>query len=106
MNLKERMSGGEADLKLIITRLVALQGSREEEERERTLRALSAKIAELRFFVEDCLSGRSDHERAVLSYKLCIGFPLYSHLASLSMLPGDFFESLLRDFSLTTAAAR
>jgi len=46
----------------------------------------------MRGFVEDCLSGRSDHERAVLAYQLRVEYPLYSHLESLSGLSREYVE--------------
>lgn len=61
-------------------------------ERETALRSLGEKLSEMRSFVDDCMSGRSDHERAVLEYKIRVEYPIFSHLTSLSTLSHEYVE--------------
>lgn len=108
MNVKDRMSRDEADLKAIVDRINAARDTDAETllEREEALRALALKLQEMRRFVDDCLSGRTDHERGVLQYKIRVEYPLFSHLDALASLSGEFVDWSARDFSLTTASYR
>ena len=60
--------------------------------RARMLRALAARIADMRALVQDCLSGRSEHEQSVMAYRVRVEFPLYSHLGSLSALAPEHVD--------------
>jgi hypothetical protein len=91
MDLKIRLESDEADLKALIERLNAAE-SIPQAERERALRALGRKLVEIRAFIDDCMSGRTDHEKAVLEYKLRVEYPLFAHLASLSALSREYVE--------------
>ena len=107
MSVKDRLQRDEAELRSIIERLGAAgddTGARDE--RGEALRLLSAKLAETHGFVDEVLVGRSDHERAVLLYKIRVEFPLYSHLDALASLSGEFVDWSARDFSLTAATPR
>ena len=108
MNMKDRMSRDEAELKVIIDRIsdAGDDTMNARIEREHALYALTTKLVEMRTFLDDCLSGRTDHERGVLTYKIRIEYPLFSHLDSLASLSGEFVDWSVRDFSLTSAAAR
>jgi hypothetical protein len=92
MNWKRRLNNDEKVLKVLIDRLGETQKSGPADERERAQASLGAKLAEMNAYVEDCLSGRSDHEKSVLLYKLRVEYPFFSHLASLSMLSRDYVE--------------
>ncbi len=85
------MRRDELQLRRIVQSLARLQGETPgvAAARERALRALAGKIAEMRALVEDCLSGRTEYEQSVMEYRVRVEFPLYSHLGSLSSLvPG------------------
>jgi hypothetical protein len=107
MSVKERLQRDEAELRSIIERLGAAgDDTGDRGDRAGALRQLSAKLAETRGFVDEVLGGRSDHERAVLLYKIRVEFPLYSHLDALASLSGEFVDWSTRDFSLTAASPR
>ncbi len=108
MNLKDRMSRDEAELKTIVDRINAAHGDDPAArlERDSSLLALAAKLVEMRTFVDDCLGGRTEHEKSVLQYKIRIEYPLFSHLDSLASLSGEFVDWSVRDFSLTPASPR
>jgi len=92
MNWKRRLKNDERELKTLIDRLGETQKSGQADERERAQQLLGAKLAEINAYVEDCLSGRTDHEKSVLLYKLRVEYPFFSHLASLSALSRDYVE--------------
>ena len=107
MSVKERLQRDEAELRSIIVRLGGCgDDTGGPADREETLRLLRARLAETRGFVDEVLVGRSDHERAVLLYKIRVEFPLYSHLDALASLSGEFVDWSARDFSLTAATPR
>jgi hypothetical protein len=94
MDWKRQLKTDERELKALIDIL----GEPDEEglisvdERETALHSLGAKLVEMRSYVDDCMSGRSDYEKAVLEYKLRVEYPLFSHLTSLSALSREYFE--------------
>jgi hypothetical protein len=94
MDWKRRLKTDERELKALIDRL----GEPSEgamlscDDRETAIRILGVKLAEMRSFVDDCMSGRSDHEKAVLEYKLRVEYPLFSHLTSLSALSREYVD--------------
>ena len=92
MDWKERLTTDERELKSIVDMLGGTRGDglRARAQRELATHALSAKLMDMRGFVEDCLSGRNEHERAVLAYKLRVEYPLFSHLESLSGLSREY----------------
>jgi hypothetical protein len=94
MNWQRQLKADERELKALIDKLgdPRESGTLTGSERDLALRALSEKLAATRSFVDDFMSGRSEHEKAILSYKLRIAYPLYSHLASLSTLPREYVE--------------
>jgi hypothetical protein len=94
MDWKERLKTDERELKSIVDMLGETRGEglRARAQREFAAHALSAKLSDMRGFVEDCLSGRNEHERAVLAYQLRVEYPLYSHLESLSGLSREYVE--------------
>ena len=108
MNVKDRMSRDEAELKAIVDRISACRSEDPAVrlERESALLALAAKLVEIRTFVDDCLGGRTEHEKSLLQYKIRIEYPLFSHLDSLASLSGEFVDWSIRDFSLTSASHR
>ena len=103
MDWKRQLKTDERQLKALIDRL----GEPPEGEplsygeREVAIRSLGDKLAEMRSYVDDCMSGRSDHEKAVLEYKLRVEYPIFSHLTSLSALSREYVEW---SRELTTAA--
>ena len=94
MDWKRRMTADETELKMLVEKLGAARrgGLQGRAERQRASRSLNTKLAQMHSYVQDFLSGRSDHERAVLEYRLRVEYPLYSHLASLSTLPREYVE--------------
>jgi hypothetical protein len=94
MDWKRRLKADEKELKTLIDRLgePSESGLLSRGERELALRSLGEKLSEMRSFVDDCLSGRSDHEKAVLEYKLRVEYPLFAHLVSLSALSREYVE--------------
>ena len=94
MDWKRRLKSDEGQLKSLINRLNGPHegGLLSLGEREMALRSLADKLSEMRSFVDDCMSGRSDHEKAVLEYKLRVEYPLFSHLTSLSALSREYVE--------------
>ena len=94
MDWKRRLTTDERELKALIDRLgEPLEGGLiSPGEREAARHSLGVKLSEIRLFVDDCMSGRSDYEKAVLEYKLRVEYPLYSHLTSLSALSREFVE--------------
>ncbi|MGA2639775.1 MAG: hypothetical protein ABSG21_02590 [Spirochaetia bacterium] len=94
MDWKRRLTADERELKALIDRLGGPpeSGLISPGEREAALHALGVKLSEMRLFVDDCMSGRSDHEKAVLEYKLRVEYPLFSHLTSLSELSREYVE--------------
>jgi hypothetical protein len=107
MSVKDRLAKDEAELRVIVERLGASgDDTGAGEDREGILRALALKLGDTRLFVDDMLSGRGEHERAMLLYKIRVEFPLYSHLDALASLSGEFVDWSARDFSLTAATPR
>lgn len=94
MDWKTRMKKDEVELKAIIDRLGETRGNSlgAKIEREYMLRSLSRKLAEMRSFVEDCLSGRNAYEQSLMEYRVRVEFPFYSHLDSLSGLPRGYVD--------------
>ncbi len=95
MDWKRQLRTDEGELKSMIGRLNVPReggGLLSLGERETALRSLGEKLSEMRSFVDDCMSGRSDHERAVLEYKIRVEYPIFSHLTSLSTLSHEYVE--------------
>lgn len=94
MDWKRQLKMDEKDLKALIDQLgeQAEGDGRSCVDREIAIRSLSLKLTAMRSYVDDCMSGRSDHERAVLAYKLRVEYPLFSHLTSLSALSREYVE--------------
>ncbi len=94
MDWKRQLKTDEKVLKTLIDRLSEPNEGGEPSlgEREMALRSLNEKLSEMRSFVDDCMSGRSEHERAALEYKLRVEYPLFSHLTSLSTLSREYVE--------------
>lgn len=89
-----RMRNDEKELKEFVERLGDSQGGSlcAQVERAYMMRSLSNKLADMRSFVEDCLSGRNSYEQSLMEYKVRVEFPLYSHLDSLSSLSPEFVD--------------
>lgn len=98
MNWRVRMRRDELQLRRIVQRLAKLHGDDPDvaAQREQALRALAAKIGDMRSLVEDCLSGRNGYERSVMEYRVRVEFPFYSHLGSLSGLDEYFYTSRIQ----------
>jgi hypothetical protein len=94
MDWKRQLKTDERELKALIDRLGEPQEESllSDEERETALHALGEKLTEMRSYIDDCMSGRTDHEKAVLQYKLRVEYPLFAHLTSLSALSREYFE--------------
>ena len=94
MDWMTRMSNDESELKELVDRLGQTQGGSPcaQVERAYMMRSLSNKLADMRSFIEDCLSGRNSYEQSLMEYKMRVEFPLYSHLDSLSSLSPDFVD--------------
>ena len=92
MDWKKRLEGDEAVLKGLVDRLNDAPEGCDPDERELARRSLGEKLAEMNAYVEDCLSGRNDHEKSVLRYKLRIEYPLFAHLVSLSSMSREYVE--------------
>ena len=94
MDWKRQLKMDEKDLKALIDRLgePAEGDQRSHVDREIAIRTLGEKLTAMRSYVDDCMSGRSDHEKAVLEYKLRVEYPLFSHLTSLSALSREYVE--------------
>ncbi len=94
MNWKKRLKTDEAQLKALIDRLNETQegGLLSRGEHELALRTLTLKLAQMRSYVEDCMSGRSEYEKSVLEYKLRVEYPLFAHLASLATVSRKYVE--------------
>jgi hypothetical protein len=94
MDWKRQLKTDERELKSLIDRISEPHdgGLLSLGEREMALRSLGEKLSQMRLFVDDCMSGRSEHERAVLEYKLRVEYPLFSHLTSLSTLSREYVE--------------
>jgi hypothetical protein len=94
MDWKTRMKMDEAELKQIVDKLAEIHGDglRTRLEREYAMRTLSRKLADMRSFVEDCLSGRNTWEKSLMEYKVRVEYPLYSHLDSLSSLSHQYVD--------------
>jgi len=94
MDWKERMQSDEAELKAIIDRLGDLRGAgaRAQTEREFVMRSLARKLLEMRAFVDDSMSGKSDDEQSLLQYRVRVQYPFFSHLDALSSLSGDYLD--------------
>jgi hypothetical protein len=94
MDWKNRMKCDEIELRALVDRLGALQGTGASAslEREYTMRSLARKLVEMHGFVEDCLCGRNSYEQSLLSYRVRVEYPLYSHLDSLSALPREYVD--------------
>jgi hypothetical protein len=91
---KKQLKSGEAQLRVLIERLGEPLESEPLSygERKIAMQSLGEKLAEMRSYVDDCMGGRSDHEKAVLEYKLRVEYPLYSHLTSLAALSPEYVE--------------
>jgi len=94
MDWKRQLKTDERVLKALIDRLgEQAEGDQLlDADREMAIRTLGEKLAAMRSYVDDCMSGRSDHEKAVLEYKLRVEYPLFSHLTSLSALSREYVE--------------
>ncbi len=94
MDWKKHLTAEEEELRTIVGKLDAARGGGLHGRAERQLasRSLNAKLAGMHSYVQDFLSGRSDHERATLEYRLRVEYPLYSHLSSLSHVPHEYVE--------------
>jgi hypothetical protein len=93
MDWKRQLKTDERELKALIDRLgEPHEDGLSEMEREAALRSLGEKLSEMRSFVDDCMCGRSDYEKAVLQYKLRVEYPLFAHLMSLSALSREYVE--------------
>ena len=94
MDWKKQLKSDERELKALIDRLGEPHegGQLSCDEREMALRSLGEKLTQMRSYVDDCMSGRSDYEKAILSYKLRVEYPLFSHLISLSALSREYVE--------------
>jgi hypothetical protein len=94
MDWKEKLLADERELKQMVCRLNELRGDglRVRLEREYTMRRLQGKLAEMRAFVNDCLSGRTAYEQSLMAYKLRVEYPLYSQIDSLSALPRKYVD--------------
>jgi len=90
MDFHARLDSDEANLRAIVTRL-GTKGATAVERAEASC-ALRAKLATMRAYVEDLMSGRSEYERGVLEYRLRVECPLYFHLSSLSRMPPAFVD--------------
>jgi len=94
MDWKKQLKTDERELKALIDRLGEPHegGQLSCVEREMALRSLGEKLTEMRSYVDDCMSGRSAYEKAVLEYKLRVEYPFFSHLTSLSALSREYVE--------------
>ena len=92
MDWKRRLQYDESILKALVDRLSGPADGDQPDGRELARRHLAGKLAEMGAFVEDCLSGRTESEQAVLLYRLRIECPLYAHLASLSSMSPEYAE--------------
>ena len=94
MEWMRRMKNDESELKELVDRLGQSQGASvcSQVERAYLMRSLSNKLADMRSFVEDCLSGRNSYEQSLMEYKVRIELPLYSHLDSLSAMSPEFVD--------------
>jgi hypothetical protein len=94
MDWKRQLTADESELKVLVEQLGAARrgGLHGRAERQRASRSLNTKLVEMHSYVQDFLSGRSAHERAVLEYRLRVEYPLYSHLSSLSTLSREYVE--------------
>jgi hypothetical protein len=98
MDWRVRMRRDELELRRIVRTLAAARGESPEAvaSRERAITALARKLAAMKAFVEDCLSGRNTYEQSLMEYRMRVDFPLYSHLGSLSSITpkyADWFSS-------------
>lgn len=89
-----RMRNDEKELSELIAKLGDAQDGSlcSSVERVYLMRSLSNKLADMRSFIEDCLSGRNSYEQSLMEYKVRVEFPLYSHLDSLSALSPEFVD--------------
>jgi hypothetical protein len=89
-----RLRRDELRLRRIVQRLGGLHGDAPEvlEAREKEFRALAHTITSMRTLIDDCLSGRSEHERSVMEYRVRIEFPLYSHIGTLTALSSKHLD--------------
>jgi hypothetical protein len=94
MDWMTRMRNDEKELKELVERLGETESGSlcSRVERVYLMRSLSNKLADMRSFIEDCLSGRSSYEQSLMEYKVRIELPLYSHLDSLSALTPEFVD--------------
>ena len=94
MDWRVRLRRDELELRRIVRRLAAAHGDGPQAvaSRDEALRALAAKIAQMKALIEDCLCGRNDFERGILEYKIRVEFPLFSHLGSLSMITPEYAD--------------
>jgi len=84
MDWKKQLKTDERELKALIDRLGEPHESGQLScvEREMALRSLGEKLTEMRSYVDDCMSGRSAYEKAVLEYKLRVEYPFYCHVSN------------------------
>jgi hypothetical protein len=94
MDWKRQLKTDERELKTLIDRLgdPHEEGLLSADEREMALHSLGEKLTEMRSYIDDCMCGRSDYEKAVLEYKLRVEYPLFAHLKSLSALSREYVE--------------
>ncbi len=92
------MRRDELQLRRIVQSLAKMRGDDPDvaAAREKALRVLAARLAEMKGLVEDCLSGRNGYERSVMEYRVRVEFPFYSHLGSLSGFDEYFYTSRIQ----------
>jgi hypothetical protein len=107
MDLITRMRNSERELKELIDRIAERQGPSlcSQVERAYLMRGLATRLAEMRTYIEDCLSGRNTHERSLLEYRVRIELPLYSHLDSLSGMSKEYVDWAAAEEAPQPAAA-
>ena len=83
-----RMGNGERVLGQLRIDLNRLQADDEETRVRRTvlMNRLRERTLEMHAFLEDCLCGRNEFEKAMMRYKVRIEFSLYSHLDTIFAL--------------------
>ena len=94
MEWTTRLTNGEAELRDLVERLSLAQGPSPcaQVERAYLMRSLAGKLLEMRSVIEDCLSGRNTYERSLMEYRVRVGFPLFSHLDSLSSMSRSYVD--------------
>jgi hypothetical protein len=94
MDWASRLREEEARLKSLVERLGKAQGNglRSRVERSQLSHALSRRLSQTRSFLDDCLSGRNEYEKALMQYRVRVEFPMYCHLQSIFSISEDPFE--------------